>query len=101
MMYEPVNQCRCQAVIPEDLIPATKLQVRGGDDALLLVTVRDDGKEQFSRRTLEGHIPHLIEDEQLGAGDPVHQGAYPACTVSCQQLVGQAIQQVNSPSVCD
>jgi len=56
MMYKPVNQCRCQAVIPEDLIPATKLQVRGGDDALPLIAVRDDGKEQFSRLALEGDV---------------------------------------------
>jgi len=59
-------------------------------------SVRDDGKEQFSRRALERRTAHLIEDEQLGADDSVHQGPYPARTVSYQELAGQLSRPVEN-----
>jgi hypothetical protein len=61
MMYQTVNQCRCQAVIPKNSIPARKFQIGSDNETLPFIAFRNHLKYQLCSIFVERNARALKE----------------------------------------
>jgi hypothetical protein len=62
---QPVNHGGGEFVIAKDSVPLGKLQIRRDDQALLLVTLRNDLKQQFTGFLMKRNEPNLVQHKQF------------------------------------
>lgn len=75
VMDDPVDHCRGDGGLTEDLSPSRKRQVRGENDRGLLVSGRDQLEEQVSGLGVEWDVADLVDlsrcRDKLTYADPV------------------------------
>ena len=80
VMEEPIEECRCDYAIPEDLAPLGKAPVAGQYYGTLFVAGVDELKEQVRATAFQRQIAHLVDDQKGVTGkepDTLGQRAFP------------------------
>ena len=86
---DPVQQCCSQVRIPEDLGPIPEPQVRRDDHRLLLMSFRENLKEELRSLLGEGNIAQLVNDQKAIGGVSLHHPAQELVVPGFDQLIGQ------------
>lgn len=73
MMGQPIEQSRGHLGIAEHARPFGEAEVRGDDDAGLLVELGEQMEQERAARWAEGQISELIEDHEVKADETLGQ----------------------------
>ena len=89
VMNKPVNKRRRQAIITENRVPAAKFEIRGYDEALSLIAIRNHLKQQFRSIPVKRNEADLVYDHELHTLKRGHGGGQRSLLVLFQQYVSQ------------
>lgn len=60
MMQKPVQQCRCQYIIAEQLASVAEILIAGQNDTAMLIALRNQPEEQFGLLPVQLSIAYLV-----------------------------------------
>ena len=65
VMNKPVNKRRRQAIITENRVPAAKFEIRGYDEALSLIAIRNDFEKKLRAGPVQRDITIFIQNDEF------------------------------------